>query len=216
MKNIVASVFLMFLLTVEATAGHIPSKTGNPVIDATIMVTGTLQGAGSAMMVRQYNPTRARRHLVDKPSTCQVDILTAKHVADKGPLSNDSNLFRTIHSDEDVDLAIMRGRVDHPCSELPTIRIARHAPPFATPIWRSGYPNGQRDYITGFFGDCLIRRDGYDWCMISIAVGKGSSGSGIFVDDLLVAVVQQGAGPYALSVNTESINEFMKYVYEAD
>ena len=202
-------------------AGHVFDG-GDPRLDTTLQMFSTSNpGAGSATIFKLYpavDMARGRNSpRVNSPTTCQVDILTAWHVADNAPLTNGEAEFELIAKDERMDLAILRGTVAHPCNSLVAVSFKSTGVPFGTPIWTVGYPLGSRAYAEGFAGECNIMLNGLDWCMHSLSGGFGASGSGIYAGADLIGIVQRGvgeAGPYVMGVAPWHIQDFLDEVYD--
>ena len=203
------AVLIVLIFSGAAEAGHIFDETGNPRFDNTLKIYSEREGSGSVTIIKLYpNP--------DKPDSCQVDTLTAYHVAQHGDLLNDMQTFRLFAKDEQADLAIMRGKVMHPCDTLVAPHFRAKGVPFTTPIWTVGYPMGERSYAEGFAGECTLENDGLDWCMHRNSGGFGASGSGIYSGDDLIGLIQRGigvVGPYVMSVAPWHIQDFLDEVY---
>ena len=204
------AVLIVLIFSGAAEAGHVFDETGNAQLDGTLKIYSEREGSGSVTIIQLYpNP--------DQPDSCQVDVITAYHVAQHGELLNDMQTFRLLAKDEKADLAIMRGKVMHPCASLAAAHLKAGGVPFATPIWTVGYPLGERAYAEGFAGECTIDNDGLDWCMHRISGGFGASGSGIYAGTDLIGLTQRGvgdAGPYVMGVAPWHIQDFLDEVYD--
>lgn len=203
-----AAACILLLIAFNAEANHVHTPT-TPRYDSTIQFTAGV-GSGSGTIIRVYPDSEAW-------PGCQVDVLTAAHVAEHSPLENQGETFILLFEDEKADLAILRGKVPHPCSTVHAAVVQPKGVLFMTPIWTVGYPMGLRAFSEGHAGECLIERNGLDWCMHSIPTGTGASGSGIWSGDVLIGIVQRGvakAGPYVLAVAPWHIQTFLNEVYE--
>lgn len=241
MKWFIYGFFAAFLAVQAIQAvfgGHIPSKTGIPGLDNTVWLAYDRDypnnGGGSGVVVAKYpNP--------DRPEACQVDLLTANHVPSDEEWDIDEQKFkpvwRTLYVDGQPfktwtysiarDLALVRGVIKHSCSALSVVAV-KDSIRFMEPIWRTGYPFGQRDYQEGVAGECTYKlhwapdespMHTMTWCMHSIAGGGGASGSGIYSGPFLVGIVQlsptrEQMGPYMISVHPKHIAEFLDYAYK--
>lgn len=217
------ALFVLILFAVNANAGHIPSKTGNPMLDNTVQVQNSMLTASGVVIAK---------HEGKGGNSCVVDLLTAAHVADIPDLFVDGEKFNPWVTNVVMDLAIMRGKMNHPCEQFAVTGIRDHIS-FGQSAWRTGYPFGQRDLKTGFIGECTVkfkegeernyplaeRMNKLDWCMHSLAGGGGASGSGVFIGPLLVGIVSKGVGnipasPYLISLHPRHISDFVKKAYE--
>lgn len=206
---VLLAVFLATIWIMDfARGGHVHTPM-TPQYDSTIQFTDG-KGAGSGTIIRVYQDN-------DAWPGCVVDVLTAAHVAKNSPIENQGEKFILVAMDEYKDLAILRGKVPHPCTTLWVARVIPEGVEFMTPIWTVGYPMGYRAYSEGFAGECLLPGDENDWCMHSIASGFGGSGSGVWAGDKLIGIVQRGigeAGPYVIGIAAWHIAEFLHEVYE--
>ena len=223
--TIIIGIFALLVLfgIYDSYAGHIPSKTGNFALDNTVQIQNSAITA-SGVVIRIFE--------TKDTSICLIDLLTAAHVADIPEMFVDGMRFRPWVTDVIYDLAIMRGKANHPCEEFSVVGI-RTEIAFGQSAWRTGYPFGQRDLKTGFIGECTVKfkegeKSNYplaeamnelDWCMHSLPGGGGASGSGVYIGPLLVGIVSKGVGnipasPYLISLHPRHIAEFVKNAYE--